>query len=93
MPGANCSIFNCNTARGHSGIGIFKIPGEDDDYSTKWRNQLLNIVTKDRVIDASLKRQIENRAIRICELHFTQDQINHRKFHHMNYFLEWKEPF
>eukprot|EP00112_Aurelia_sp_Birch-Aquarium-sp1_P006927 Seg1756.13 transcript_id=Seg1756.13/GoldUCD/mRNA.D3Y31 product=Catalase protein_id=Seg1756.13/GoldUCD/D3Y31 len=33
----------------------------------------------DRVIDASLKRQIENRSIRICELHFTQDQINNHR--------------
>ncbi len=79
MPGANCSIYNCNVSRGHKGIAIFKIPGEDDEFSTKWRSQLINIVTKDRVIDKDLRTQIETRRIHICELHFSPDQINFRK--------------
>eukprot|EP00794_Sanderia_malayensis_P001236 gene1236-1360_t len=76
MPGANCSIYDCSTARGHKGISIFKVPGEDDEFSKKWRSQLINIVTKDRVIDKSLRKQIDNRSIHICEQHFTPDQIN-----------------
>eukprot|EP00794_Sanderia_malayensis_P013195 gene13195-14544_t len=76
MPAANCSIYNCNVSRSHKGVAIFKIPGEDDDFSAKWRSELLNIVTKDRVIDKNLRTQIEARRIHICELHFSPDQIN-----------------
>ena len=59
MPGANCSIFGCSTSRSKTGIGIFKVPLPTTDFNKKWRQELIAIITKDRVVDASLKRQIE----------------------------------
>ena len=77
MPGANCSIFGCNVSRSKSGIAIFKIPSGDDDYNTKWREKLIHIITKDRVIDHALKKQITDRKLHVCEKHFPQSCVNY----------------
>lgn len=78
MPGDNCSIYGCGTSRSkkYKGVGIFKIPSGVDSFNTKWREQLLNIVTRDRVIDAGLQLQITSKRIFICQKHFRDDQIN-----------------
>ena len=75
MPGANCSIFGCSVSRRTSGIAIFKIPGGNDEFSSSWREKLVNIITKDRVIDKGLRNQIDKRKLHICEMHYTEDQI------------------
>lgn len=75
MPGANCSIYGCSTSRRHSDISIFKIPSPNNDFTKKWRNELVNIVTKDRIIDDNLQRQIDSNKLYICEKHFSEDQI------------------
>ena len=73
MPGANCSIFGCPTSRKCKGIAIFKVPTGDDEYNTRWREKIVHIITKDRVIYASLKRQIEKKLLYTCELHYHKD--------------------
>lgn len=75
MPGANCSIYNCSTSRRHSGLGIFKLPAPKDEFNKKWREQLLNIVIRDRVVDAVLQKQIDKDSVHICERHFSPDQL------------------
>ena len=81
MPGANCSILGCGTCRNKKNIhtGIFKLPNGKDDSTKAWRAQLLSIVTKDRVIDGDLRRQINEDRIHICEKHFKEEQIYHCK--------------
>ena len=37
----------------------------------------MDIITKNRVVDAQLRNQIENRKLHICERHFTEDCLNH----------------
>ena len=59
MPGKNCSIFNSHSFREAPGIAFFRIPTKDYDYSTNWRNNLVAVITCDRVI-YNLKRQIKN---------------------------------
>ena len=44
------------------------------------REKLVNIITKDREIDADLKDQIERKLLHIFELHFIKDQLIRRKF-------------
>ena len=79
MPGGNCAIYGCNTSRIHVGISLHKVPQKDDDYSSNWRRKLVDIIVKDRELDASLKKQIEKKNLYICELHFTEDQLIRRK--------------
>ena len=75
MPGSNCTIIDCNVSRKHK-LALFQIPTKDDEYSTLQRNKLVAVITRDRVIDAGLKGQIERRMPYICEHHYTKTQIN-----------------
>ena len=74
MPGANCSIFGCMTSRKHSGVGIFKIPAETDELSKKTRKAWISVITKDRVVDESLRRQINSGNLYVCDKHFRKEE-------------------
>ena len=74
MPGANCSIFGFSTSRSKTVIGIFKVPLPTTDFNKKWRQEFIAIISKDRVVDASLKRQFETNTLHICERHFREEQ-------------------
>ena len=65
MPGDNCAIFDCSVWRSgkYKGISLYKIPSGDQEFEKKARDQWMNIITKDRVIDASLCDQIKKRKI------------------------------
>ena len=72
MPGANCSIFGCPVSRRYKEISIFKVPSGTNEFKLKWRRDLINIITKDRVVDQSLRKQIESDKLYICERHFSK---------------------
>ena len=80
MPGANCSIFGCGTSRKNVGVGIFRIPSELDELSKKTREAWINIITKDRVVDENLRRQINNGNLYVCEKHFKKEEYDCRKY-------------
>ena len=80
MPGANCSIFECTKSRTTQGLAIFGIPNKDDEWHRDWRGKSVNIITKDREIDADLRTQIERKLLHICEFYFTEDQVIRRQF-------------
>ena len=75
MPGANCSIYGCKTSRKDEGISIFRVPTGEDEYNTQWRNKIVAIITRDRTIDWSLKKQIENKTLNTCELHYPEEDL------------------
>lgn len=75
MPGANCSIFGCGTNRRHFGISIFRIPTRKDELSLRTRQLWINVITKDRVVDQNLQRQIDNNQLYVCEKHFKEEEI------------------
>lgn len=78
MPGDNCSILGCPVSRSrkYKGIGIYKVPSGDSEWETKWREKLVAIVTRDRVVDSALKEKIANKRLFICQRHYHPDQIN-----------------
>lgn len=80
MPGANCSVYGCATSRRTKYISIFGLPAGEDDYNANWRQQMVNIITKDRVIDQSLKVQIDKKTLHVCELHFEDNNIIRSKY-------------
>ena len=67
MPGANCSIFGCSTSRRKSRISIFKLPSGEDDLSKKTREEWVSQITRNRVVDADLRRQINEGKLHACE--------------------------
>ena len=77
MVGCNCSIYGCTESRNKTKnlkFGFFKIPTKDDDYSKEWREKLIHIITRDRVVDSQLQQQIQKRNLFICERHYREDQ-------------------
>ena len=77
MPGENCAIFGCSTSRRNVGMTFFKVPKESDDFKKKWASELINVITKDRVIDNTLQEKIngkEHKKLWICERHFSPMQ-------------------
>ena len=87
MPGANCSVFGCGTSRRDKGISLFKLPAAKDKFTSKWRDELLSKITRDRVLDADFRRQIKEDRPHICERHFEKDKLYickllTRKFYH-----------
>lgn len=75
MPGENCAIFGCSTSRRHKDISIFKVPLPNSDFNKTWGEKLINIITKDRVIDKQLRKRIDTFKLYICERHFSPDQF------------------
>ena len=72
MPGEICAIFGCSTPRRNVGM-----PKESDDFKKKWASELINVITKDRVIDSKLQEKIndkEHKKMWICERHFSPHQ-------------------
>ena len=59
MPGANCSIFGCTKSRTTKGLAIFSIPKKDYEWHRDWREKLVNIITKDKEIDADLEARLK----------------------------------
>ena len=80
MPGANCSIFGCGTNRRHTGVGIFRIPSGNDERSKVIRDEWIRVITKDRVVDANFRKQIESGNVYVCERHFKKEEIECRKY-------------
>lgn len=75
MPGANCSIFGCNTSRKHKGISIFKVPKAKNERYKVWRKDWLQIITRTHVVDESLSKQINNDSLHVCEKHFKEEDV------------------
>ena len=74
MPESNCAIYGCGACRTkkYKEISIFKLPKAVDDETKRWRNEILNVITRDRVIDVGLREQIREDRVYICEQHFRQ---------------------
>ena len=53
MSGANCCMANCSSSRISKGIGQFKLSKALSKDHEKWRQDLINIITKTRALDES----------------------------------------
>lgn len=63
------------------GIGIFKLPAATTEKRKVWRNEMLNEITKSRVVDLQFREQINNDKVYICEKHFLPEQIEICKYY------------
>ena len=60
MPGVNYVIYGCFSARTTPGISLYR--------SFTLVENIVAVVTQDRVIDDTLKRQIKSRTLCTCRL-------------------------
>ena len=75
MPGDNFAVFGCGSNRRTKGLGIFKLPATTKDDRRRRRRDLLNEITKSRVVDKAFKEKIEKDSVYICEKHFQSADI------------------
>ena len=60
MPGVNYLIYGCSSARTTPGVSLYR--------SLTLEENIVAVITQDRVIDNSLKRQIKNQTLCTCKL-------------------------
>ena len=73
MPGDNCGIPDCSTFRATPGLVLLGMPKNSDKYDVNWRKNIVDMITKIRLVDASLKRQIERKSLHFCEKHYLEE--------------------
>ena len=82
----NCAIYGCGTSKRHS-LSLFKLPGRKADFYVKWKSEILNIITRDRIVDSDFKALIENDKVYICERHFKPEEIEYTSKYILMYFF------
>ena len=79
MPGAHCAIEGCGTCRNQKEYGIFFIPSKKkkDPFTVKWRSEVINIITRDRVVNTELKENLkrEKNCVWTCQRHYDDKDI------------------
>ena len=60
MPGVNYVIYGCSSARTTPGVSLYR--------SLTLEENIVAVITQDRVIDDNLKRWIKNRTLCTCKL-------------------------
>ena len=53
MSGSNCATTGCNTLKKHK-LALFQIPIIYNEYNAELRENLVGVITREWVIDASL---------------------------------------
>ena len=74
MPGDNYAIPGCSTSRATPGVALLSMLKNDDKYNVNWRKNIVDMITKIRVVDASLKRQIERKSLHFREKHYLEEK-------------------
>ena len=60
MPGVNYVIYGCSSARTTPGVSLYR--------SLTLEENILAVITHNRVIDNNVKRQIKNQTLCTCRL-------------------------
>ena len=79
MPGANCSFPGCHINRGekYKGIAIFRVSQRNLPNYVTWREEVVEVIKRYRVVDEDFKRQIKANNIRTCERHYKDEDIEY----------------
>ena len=80
MPGDNCVIPGCSTSTATPGVALLGMPKNNDEYNVNRRKNIVDMITKIWVVDASLKRQIERRSLHFCEKHYPEEKLIRCKY-------------
>ena len=57
MPGDNCVIPGCSTSTATPGVALLGMPKNDDEYIVNWRKNIVDMITKIRLVDAGDKQE------------------------------------
>ena len=76
----NCAFVGCCTNRNnvsetYKDTFLFKITNREGEYYENWRKEVVNILTKFRVVDRSMKHQMETNTVYIFKRHYKTEDI------------------
>ena len=80
MPGDNCAVPGRSTSRATPGVALLDMLKINDEYNVNWRKNIVDIITKIRVVDVSLKRQIERKSLHFCEKRYSEEKLIRCKY-------------
>lgn len=68
----NCAIVGCSIILRHKDISLFKLPTAkaNGETSMSWRKTMLNVITKDRLVESDFQQQINKKKVYVCERYF-----------------------
>lgn len=88
----NCAFPGCPVQRiaKYKDMSLFKIPQRKNEFYTKWRKDLVDVLSRYRVMDTKLKQQIMEceKTICFCERHFAPEDMELTKNGHKTLRLE-----
>ena len=74
-----CAFPHCHVSRTpkYAGISLFQFPTRKDEFYTSWRQNLLGVLLKYRVLDSeTIKKVMDGKTkMYFCERHFQEDDI------------------
>ena len=76
----NCATPGCSTSGATPGVALFGMPKNDDEHNVNWRKNIVDMITKIRVVDASLKRQIERKSLQFCDKRYPAEKLMRCKY-------------
>ena len=88
MPGDSCAIPGCSTSRATPSVALLVMPKNDDEYNVNWRKNIVDMITKIRVVHSSLKRQIERKSLNFYEKHYLEEKLIRCKYKIMTTFCK-----
>ena len=77
----NCAIYGCGSCDKHE-LSLFKLPGRKTEFYVKWKDEILKIITMDRVVDLEFRTLIEKDRVWICEKYFKPEDIEYTSKSH-----------
>ena len=76
---AICALPNCSVSRTPKcfGSSLFQFPTRKCEFYTTWRKNLLDVLSKYRVMDSQFKKAVMegNKKMYMCERHFKREDI------------------
>ena len=54
----NCAIYGCGSCDKHE-LSLFKLPMSKTEFYVNWKDDILKIITRDRVVDLGFRTLIE----------------------------------
>ena len=72
MPGENCAFVGCSSNCRHKQVSLFKLPTVKDETTKNWRREMLNVITRDKVVEENFKKQTEKDRVYVSKKYFRE---------------------
>eukprot|EP00794_Sanderia_malayensis_P012424 gene12424-13709_t len=77
MPGKNCAFPQCSVSEAtkFGGLNLFQIPTRKNEFYSKWRKDMVDIISRFRVIDNVFRERVLAGNVYIFERHFSDEDF------------------